>query len=120
VPSSYSGPDPIHNLATVTSATNDADTANNSASVDTILDAATAALRFFTATPCRLLDTRQPSGPTGGAPLEGGVEHAFTIAGSYAIPSTAQAVVLNVTATDADGQGNLRLWPTGRPMMAPR
>jgi uncharacterized repeat protein (TIGR01451 family) len=116
LPSPYSGPDPIHNEASVVSETADPDFTNNQASVDTLLDSATPALGFHTIAPCRLADTRDPSGPTGGAPLDGGVEYALTASGHCNVPATARAVVLNATTTAADGTGTMRLWPAGKPM----
>jgi hypothetical protein len=116
LPSTYSGPDPIHNEASAASDTADPDFANNQAFVDTVVDSATPALRLHTVPPCRLADTRDPSGPTGGGPLESGVEYALTASGRCGVPATARAVVLNATATSADGRGTVRLWPAGKPM----
>jgi hypothetical protein len=116
LPEGYSGPDPIHNAATATTATVDPNSANNSPTVDTVLDAASPPLGFFTLPPCRLVDTRQPDGPFGGPPLQGGVERWFTATGSCGIPTGARAVVLNATVTGSDGAGNLRLWAAGKPV----
>ena len=116
LPDTYAGPNPIHDVATASSGTGDANSANNSASADTILDAATPPLGYYTVTPCRLVDTRHSSGPTGGAALEGGVERWYTAAGNCDIPSTARAIVLNATVVGADGSGNVRLWTAGKPV----
>jgi hypothetical protein len=69
---------------------------------------------FFTLTPCRLLDTRRPED---GPALASGAREILALAGACGIPATARAVVLNVTAVDPTGQGNLRLHPgdTGLP-----
>jgi hypothetical protein len=69
---------------------------------------------FFTLTPCRLLDTRRPED---GPALASGSREILALAGACGIPATARAVVLNVTAVDPTGQGNLRLHPgdTGLP-----
>jgi subtilisin family serine protease len=56
--------------------------------------------------PCRVLDTRSPS-----QPLISGVPRTIQIAGLCGIPSTAKAVVANVTITGATGLGNLTLYP---------
>ncbi len=116
LPETYTGPNPIHNVATVSSGTGDANLANNSASSNTILEAVPPPLGYYTVAACRLLDTRQTSGPTGGAALAGEVEHWFTVAENCGIPFTARAVVLNATVVGADGAGNVRLWAAGRPM----
>jgi hypothetical protein len=69
---------------------------------------------FFTLAPCRLLDTRLPED---GPALVSGSREILALAGACGIPATARAVVLNVTAVDPTGQGNLRLHPgdTGLP-----
>jgi hypothetical protein len=69
--------------------------------------------RFFTVAPCRVVDTRNPSGAYGGPALDGGFERGFTIAGQCGIPSTATAVSVNVAATQGSAGGNLRLFPAG-------
>jgi hypothetical protein len=71
---------------------------------------------FYTVGPCRVFDTREPSGPTGGAPLTCGTDRDFTIVGgACGVPAMAKAVALNVTVTDPSGQGNLRLFASGTP-----
>jgi Tol biopolymer transport system component len=61
---------------------------------------------FFTAEPCRILDTRQ-SGPA----LAANEKRIIAISGSCGIPSTARSVVLNVTAFQPGGNGHLTLYP---------
>jgi Tol biopolymer transport system component len=61
---------------------------------------------FFTATPCRVLDTRQ-QGPA----LASGVERTFAVEGLCGIPATARAVVVNVTAVQPTGAGHVVLHP---------
>jgi hypothetical protein len=68
---------------------------------------------FYTVAPCRVFDTRAPSGPTLGTPLTCGTEQSFAVAGKCAVPSTARAVSLNLTGTASTAQGNLRLYPAG-------
>jgi hypothetical protein len=67
---------------------------------------------FFTATPCRLVDTRLGDAPA----LAAGATRVFTLAGRCGIPSTARALSLNVTVTAPSGPGHLTLFPTGTPM----
>jgi len=63
--------------------------------------------KFFTLTPCRLLDTRQP----GDAPaLANGTTATLALYGRCGIPETAKALAVNVTATQSTGSGHLILW----------
>jgi hypothetical protein len=61
--------------------------------------------RFFTAIPCRLIDTR------GSFALGGGVTYEVGVAGFCGIPSTATSVSVNITAVDATTGGSLAFWP---------
>ena len=69
---------------------------------------------LYTLSPCRVVDTRLPSGPTGGAPLVCGVEQVFTLAGgSCGVPGTARAVAANVAAVGPSKQGYMNAYPSG-------
>jgi VCBS repeat protein len=70
---------------------------------------------FYTVTPCRVVDTRAPTGPTGGPPLAAGAARTFVLAGSCGVPPTATAVSVNVTVTQSTAIGDLRLFPGGNP-----
>jgi len=72
--------------------------------------------RFFTLTPCRLLDTRNPAGPLGGPPLPAGTDRSFPLAGRCGIPATARALSVNVAVTGANAAGHLRFHPGGTPL----
>lgn len=66
--------------------------------------------RFYSVTPCRLLDTRDAgSGPA----LPANVERGIVLSGKCGIPSTARAASLNVTVTQPTAAGNLVVFPTG-------
>jgi hypothetical protein len=65
---------------------------------------------FFTVTPCRILDTRNSTGPFGGPALAAGSTRSFALAGQCGIPVAAKAVSLNVTITGATGAGLLTLF----------
>ncbi|MES1243205.1 MAG: matrixin family metalloprotease [Acidobacteriota bacterium] len=67
---------------------------------------------FFTLTPCRLLDTRDPDGDYGGPALQTGQSRTFAAAGRCGIPSTAIALSINVTAVAPSANGNLVLFPS--------
>jgi hypothetical protein len=69
---------------------------------------------FYTLTPCRMVDTRDPSGALGGPALQPGAQRTFALAGpKCGIPPTATAVSMNVTVTGAAAPGNIRLFPAG-------
>jgi hypothetical protein len=76
-------------------------------------------LSFYTLPPCRLLDTRSPSGPTGGPALPPGVARVLTVAGAAGpcgVPATAKAVAVNVTIVGAPQSGHIRFFPgNGQP-----
>ena len=71
------------------------------------------ATRFFTLTPCRVADTRNPTGPYGGPALQAGTERDFIVAGQCGIPASAKAVAFNVTVTQPTAQGHIILFPAG-------
>jgi hypothetical protein len=75
--------------------------------VGTILD--DESLAYHTATPCRLADTRNPTGPSGGPALTAGVSRTFPAAGLCGVPVTAKALAVNVTVTGATAAGNLKV-----------
>ena len=71
---------------------------------------------FSPLSPDRILDTRAPGiGYTGAKPAAGAVV-AIQVAGKGGVPATgASAVVMNVTATEADAAGFVTAWPSGAP-----
>ncbi len=71
------------------------------------------AKNFYTVTPCRVLDTRDPTGPWGGPALSAGSDRVFSIGGRCNIPATARAVSINVTVTGPSDFGHLVLFPAG-------
>ncbi|MGZ5430046.1 MAG: Calx-beta domain-containing protein, partial [Thermoanaerobaculia bacterium] len=68
---------------------------------------------FFTLTPCRVADTRGPSGPFGGPALVANTARDFQVTGQCGVPATAKAVAINVTIVDPDNSGDLRIYPAG-------
>lgn len=76
------------------------------------------ASKYFTVTPCRLADTRQAAGPTGGPALAGGASRTFVAAGSCGVPSTATSVAINLTVTSTTATGSLTVYPAGTPVPA--
>lgn len=69
--------------------------------------------RFHPLTPVRVLDSRTLLGGWG-SPLDAGTPRSVTVTGGP-VPSTATAVVANVTATNASRASFLNIWPTGTP-----
>lgn len=70
--------------------------------------------QYHSLTPCRLADTRNPTGAQGGPALVGqGTPRTFPIQNVCGVPIGAAAVSINVTAVGPNGQGFLTLWPTG-------
>jgi hypothetical protein len=68
---------------------------------------------YFTVSPCRVLDTRNPDG-AGGGPFVDGLGTRLLLAGTRCgIPGTAKAVSLNVTVAGAAAMGNLVLYAGG-------
>jgi hypothetical protein len=66
---------------------------------------------FYTVSPCRLIDTRNPNGALGGPALVTGLTRTFTVAGACGVPLTARALSVNVVATGSTAPGNIRLFP---------
>jgi hypothetical protein len=77
--------------------------------------AQTGPLSFFPVTPCRLADTRGAVGPSGGPALAANQARGFPILTLCNLPSTAVAVVFNVTIVQPNRNGNLRAYPAGTP-----
>jgi hypothetical protein len=67
--------------------------------------------QFFSVTPCRIVDTRNAVGPTGGPSLTNGATRSFPIAGQCGVPATAKAVALNVTLVGPTQDGFVTIWP---------
>ena len=64
---------------------------------------------FFALTPCRLIDTRRPTGPLGGPAVDAAIPRTFAIANVCNVPSTARAISFNVTVVGAATAGDYRL-----------
>ncbi len=74
------------------------------------------AWQFVPLTPCRVVDTRNPDGPLGGPPIQGGTSRNFPLPqGTCQIPSTATAYQLNVTVAPHASLAYLTIWPSGQP-----
>jgi len=68
---------------------------------------------FYSVTPCRLVDTRGATGPYGAPALNANTDRSFVIGGQCGVPPTAKAVAVNLTVTQPQALGDLRLYPGG-------
>jgi streptogramin lyase len=71
------------------------------------------AARYYTVTPCRVVDTRNPVGAYGGPALNANADRVFVFAGQCGVPVGARAVAINIATTQPTGTGDLRLFPGG-------
>ena len=84
-------------------------TANaNPACLAPVAPAPPAATDFYTRTPCRVLDTRNPNG---GPALAPNATRIVTVAGLCGIPATAKAVSANVTVIAGGSSGSVGVYP---------
>ncbi|HZF13059.1 MAG TPA: M12 family metallo-peptidase [Thermoanaerobaculia bacterium] len=67
-------------------------------------------LSFFTLSPCRLIDTRNPNGPLGGPVMAAGTQRTFTLTGVCGVPAGAKTLSTNVTITGSSGGGFLSFY----------
>jgi glucose/arabinose dehydrogenase len=72
-----------------------------------------AASTFNTVTPCRVVDTRDAPGPNGGPALAASGTRDFHLAGACGVPASARAISVNVTITQPEAAGDLRIYPAG-------
>jgi hypothetical protein len=73
-------------------------------------------LNLIPMTPCRVVDTRNATGPFGGPSIAAGGTRSFALTGSTAcsIPTTAAAWSLNVTVVPHGVLGYVTIWPAGQ------
>lgn len=67
-------------------------------------------LSYYSLLPCRILDTRNPTGPYGGPALGALGRRTFAVLGKCFIPSDAKALTVNLTAANPTSPGNLQLF----------
>jgi uncharacterized repeat protein (TIGR01451 family) len=71
---------------------------------------------YYAVQPCRILDTRGPTGPQGGPALDAGQRRTFQVTGLCNIPANATAIHANVTAVNPGSPGFFQMIPTGAPV----
>ncbi len=102
--------------ALVATYSGDSNYSGSTGSVVQIVNPVPAALQFIPITPCRVVDTRNPSGPFGGPAIPGNTARSFPLGQSgnpCNIPSTATAYSVNVTVVPQITLGYLTIWPSG-------
>ena len=63
--------------------------------------------------PCRVADTRDPAGPSGGPALTANTVRTFPVANICGIPPSAKAVAINLAVFVPSDSGDLRVYPAG-------
>jgi hypothetical protein len=101
---------PLGTTTVVSTATDSAGNTANCSFTVTVTNPSVAA-KLWLVTPCRLIDTRNPSGPLGGPSLTAVAVRNVTVSGNCGVPSGALALVLNVTAVAPASAGWLTLYP---------
>lgn len=71
-------------------------------------------LQYYSLTPCRVVDTRNPNSTNGGPVFGPSTTRNFAIRGFCGVPATAKAVALNVAIVSPSVGGWLTLWPSGQ------
>jgi photosystem II stability/assembly factor-like uncharacterized protein len=71
---------------------------------------------FYTVTPCRLIDTRDPASVPGALPLDANSERSFAVTNRCGIPPTARSLAANFTVVNAAAAGHITLYPTDAPV----
>jgi len=76
--------------------------------------------QFHSLTPCRVADTRNAPGPSGGPILVDNATRMFPVQGICGVPVGAKAVTVNLTAVGPNGTGFLTMYPSGitRPVVS--
>ena len=70
--------------------------------------------QYYALTPCRVVDTREPSEPLRqGGLITAAVQRNLTVKGRCGVSATAAAVTLNLTITGPTQDGFVSLWPVG-------
>jgi hypothetical protein len=74
-------------------------------------------LSFYPVSPCRLWDTRNPIGPSGGPAHNANTSRSFPVRGVCGVPTSAQAIAVNLTVTfgalPVRDFGDMRAYPAG-------
>jgi hypothetical protein len=92
-------------------------TAAASGAVVTARTASLQELRFYTVTPCRMVDTRNATGPLGGPRLTSGQVRNFPLlSAACGIPPSAKAISINATLVTPPTPGSVVTYPGDAPV----
>ncbi|MEO6323905.1 MAG: glycoside hydrolase family 44 protein [Thermoanaerobaculia bacterium] len=69
---------------------------------------------YYALTPCRIVDTRNATGPLGGPALVSAAQRTFTLTGQCGVPATATSVAANVTVVSPASTGAFRFFPANQ------
>jgi hypothetical protein len=69
--------------------------------------------KIHATTPIRVLDTREPVGPTAGLALGQAMSVAVAVRGHFGVPDIATGVIANVTVTEPTSAGFVSVYPSG-------
>jgi hypothetical protein len=75
-------------------------------------------LSAYSVPPCRVVDTRNPTGPYGGPALSTNAPRLFSMRGICGVPSTARGVMVNVAAIGPGADGFLQIYSPDLPLPA--
>jgi hypothetical protein len=89
------------------------DPAGNTSEFSPCMTAVGPSTQFYSVTPCRLSDTRNPNGPYGGPSLHPLEARSYPMYGQCGVPFNAVAVALNVAVTGPTAPGNVICFPAG-------
>jgi hypothetical protein len=80
---------------------------------DTFVAKIGAGVGYFTLSPCRVADTRDPDGSSGGPALVANTVRTFPVSGLCGIPPSATSVAINLAVFLPGNDGDLRVYPAG-------
>jgi hypothetical protein len=75
-------------------------------------------LSAYAVPPCRVVDTRNPTGPYGGPALSPIGPRLFAVRGICGVPSTAKGVMINAAAIEPSADGFLQIYSADLPLPA--
>jgi len=96
--------------------TNSCTFADSAAATVTAVDPSATVASFYTLTPCRVLDTRNANGPSGGPAVVNNATRTIQASGTCGIPASAKSIAINVTAVSPPAVGFMTLYPSDRPL----
>jgi hypothetical protein len=101
------------NTPTSTPSVNPTSTPTNTATSTPTPTSTPVSNSFFTVAPCRVADTRNAPGPSGGPALAANTVRTFPVSNICGIPASARAVAINLAVFLPSDGGDLRVYPAG-------